>query len=114
MTVVCVDLQGKEVIEHYLKELIAEGICEMPRWVPAESGGQSESSTVPRVLSPQPSAGAGSGLGPPSDSPVEGAALDGERGRGRALNSSERESIVSTETASAKVETQLTARQPLC
>ncbi|KAJ8374144.1 hypothetical protein SKAU_G00047240 [Synaphobranchus kaupii] len=72
--------RGKEVIEHYLKELIAEGICEIPRWVPPETGAQTEYSTLLCAPSLRPSPDAGPDLPPPSDcSPVEGAAADADK-----------------------------------
>lgn len=33
-------LQGKEVIEHYLKELISQGITFIPRWTPPPASGE--------------------------------------------------------------------------
>lgn len=38
-------LQGKEVIEHYLKELISQGITFIPRWTPPPVWGQKDERT---------------------------------------------------------------------
>ncbi|KAJ8386167.1 hypothetical protein AAFF_G00175910 [Aldrovandia affinis] len=43
--------RGKEVIEYYLKELIAEGISEIQRWVPPERGAITKP-TAPSCASP--------------------------------------------------------------
>lgn len=39
-------LQGKEVIEHYLKELISQGITFIPRWTPPPECGQKDEQTL--------------------------------------------------------------------
>jgi len=39
-------LQGKEVIEHYLKELISQGITFIPRWTPSPACGQKNERTL--------------------------------------------------------------------
>nr|XP_015215255.1 PREDICTED: SEC14-like protein 5 isoform X2 [Lepisosteus oculatus] len=48
--------RGKEVIEHYLNELIAEGVTEIPRWVQLEKRVQAMA-TVQSSTSTQPSLG---------------------------------------------------------
>nr|XP_020664277.1 SEC14-like protein 5 isoform X1 [Pogona vitticeps]XP_020664278.1 SEC14-like protein 5 isoform X2 [Pogona vitticeps] len=39
--------RGKEVIEHYLKELIGKGITFIPRWRPPEALGETEAGQIP-------------------------------------------------------------------
>ncbi|XP_029102899.1 SEC14-like protein 5 isoform X1 [Scleropages formosus] len=46
--------RGKEVIEYYLNELIAEGITEIPRWVPPEKRALSKPAIVPCALPIRP------------------------------------------------------------
>ncbi|XP_023670771.1 SEC14-like protein 5 isoform X1 [Paramormyrops kingsleyae] len=46
--------RGKEVIEYYLNELIAEGITEIPRWVPPEQKVPAKPAAPPCDLPPHP------------------------------------------------------------
>lgn len=39
-------LQGKEVIDFYLNELISQGITHIPRWTPGASGGYQHVSRI--------------------------------------------------------------------
>lgn len=73
-------LQGKEVIEHYLKELISQGITFIPRWSPpaAEEERAPAAGRAPGALLPEPGA-AGTSREPPAGPcpPPEPASPDG-------------------------------------
>ncbi|KAG9333278.1 hypothetical protein JZ751_012864 [Albula glossodonta] len=76
--------RGKEVIEYYVKQLMEEGVCHIPRWVPPERGVPIEPRATHRALSLRPSLDSGLDLdsvsqGSAKDSPTEPTTPDADK-----------------------------------